>query len=223
MARLARINLLPWREAARKRRQTEFGILTVSSLLLALLVAGLVHFYIEERISFQAKRNDFLQREIAQLDRKIQEILELEKTKANLIARMNVIQQLQESRPEIVHMFDELVSTLPEGMYLTELTQTGRDLKLVGRAQSNARVSAYMRHIDSSEWLGKADLKKIEQKSDLKKTDQRDDASAGMGDFMLHAQQINKRQPAEEESQKTPTKIPSKKGAPKKPSKAAPT
>lgn len=222
MARLARINLLPWREAARKRRQTEFGILALAGLAGALLIGSGIHYYIEEQIGFQVRRNDFLQREIAQMDLKIKEIEELEKTKTSLLARMNVIQQLQESRPEIVRMFDELVNTLPEGLYLTELSQTGRTLKLVGRAQSNARVSAYMRNIDNSEWLGKADLKKIEQKAEQKKSGQDKDTVGGMGDFMLNAQQINKRNPVQEDVKEPPTK-PTRKGSPKKAAKAEPT
>lgn len=184
---MARINLLPWREAERKRKIREFIIYAVGGLTVALIIALLVHIQIENQIEYQGKRNDFLQTEIASLDKKIKEIQDLEKTKASLIARMNVIQQLQQSRPEIVHLFDEFVGTLPEGVVLTEIVQVGQDLKVAGRAQSNARVSSYMRNIDSSPWIGKADLKKIEQQ-DKKKAGT--DQVSEMNQFQLSARQI---------------------------------
>lgn len=184
---MARINLLPWREAERKRKIREFIIYAVGGLTVALIIALLVHIQVENQIEYQGKRNDFLQTEIASLDKKIKEIQDLEKTKASLIARMNVIQQLQQSRPEIVHLFDEFVGTLPEGVVLTEIVQVGQDLKVAGRAQSNARVSSYMRNIDSSPWIGKADLKKIEQQ-DKKKAGT--DQVSEMNQFQLSARQI---------------------------------
>lgn len=184
---MARINLLPWREAERKRKIREFIIYAVGGLTVALIIALLVHIQIENQIEYQGKRNDFLQTEIASLDKKIKEIQDLEKTKASLIARMNVIQQLQQSRPEIVHLFDEFVGTLPEGVVLTEIVQVGQELKVAGRAQSNARVSSYMRNIDSSPWIGKADLKKIEQQ-DKKKAGT--DQVSEMNQFQLSARQI---------------------------------
>ena len=184
---MARINLLPWREAERKRKIREFIIYAVGGLTVALIIALLVHIQVENQIEYQGKRNDFLQTEIASLDKKIKEIQDLEKTKASLIARMNVIQQLQQSRPEIVHLFDEFVGTIPEGVVLTEIVQVGQELKVAGRAQSNARVSSYMRNIDSSPWIGKADLKKIEQQ-DKKKAGT--DQVAEMNLFQLSAKQI---------------------------------
>jgi len=184
---MARINLLPWREAERKRKIREFIIYAVGGLTVALIIALLVHIQVENQIEYQGKRNDFLQTEIASLDKKIKEIQDLEKTKASLIARMNVIQQLQQSRPEIVHLFDEFVGTLPEGVVLTEIVQVGQELKVAGRAQSNARVSSYMRNIDSSPWIGKADLKKIEQQ-DKKKAGT--DQVSEMNQFQLSARQI---------------------------------
>lgn len=184
---MARINLLPWREAERKRKIREFIIYAVGGLTVALIIALLVHIQVENQIEYQGKRNDFLQTEIASLDKKIKEIQDLEKTKASLIARMNVIQQLQQSRPEIVHLFDEFVGTLPEGVVLTEIVQVGQELKVAGRAQSNARVSSYMRNIDSSPWIGKADLKKIEQQ-DKKKAGT--DQVSEMNQFQLSARQV---------------------------------
>ena len=185
---MARINLLPWREAERKRKQRDFGILLGVGLVIALLAAVYVHIHIEGLIDYQNKRNSYLEGEIAKLTRMISEIRDLEKTKANLIARMNIIQQLQESRPEIVHLFDELVDTLPEGVYLTKVTQVERDIDLEGRAQSNARVSAYMRNVDASDWIGKANLKFIEQK---------DKTGAELSRFQLAAKQIERKKAEE--------------------------
>jgi type IV pilus assembly protein PilN len=181
---MARINLLPWREAERKRRLREFGTMLAGGLVIAVAASAYMHFHVERMIDTQKSRNTFLQKEIAQLDRKIKEIRDLEKTKSNLIARMNIIQQLQQSRPEIVHLFDELVETLPDGVYLTEVAQSGRSIALQGRAQSNARVSAYMRNIDASPWLGNANLKVIEH---------RDKTGTGLSHFKLAAKQLDKK------------------------------
>ena len=139
---MARINLLPWRENLRKKRQRDFGVAAFLSVLLVAVACGGVHFYVNNLIDNQVKRNKFLEKEIAAMDRKIKEIKELEKTKAKLIARMNVIQDLQSSRPLVVHLIDEMVNTIPEGAFLTKLRQKGSKLSLQGRAQSNARVSA---------------------------------------------------------------------------------
>lgn len=179
---MANINLLPWREAERSRRQKEFGIMLALGLLLALATAFYMHIYVEGLIDYQNSRNAYLEGEIAQLNRKIAEIRELEKTKANLIARMNIIQQLQKSRPEIVHLFDELVETLPDGVYLTRMQQQGKNLDLNGLAQSNARVSAYMRKIDASKWVGGSKLQVISQGGK---------GGGSMSNFHLKAQQIS--------------------------------
>lgn len=179
---MARINLLPWRETLRKKRQRDFGISALAAVLLMGAAAVGVHFYIDGMVSSQLKRNSFLKKEIAAMDRKIKEIKALEKTKAKLLARMNVIQTLQISRPEVVHMMDEIVITIPEGLYLTALNQKGSKLALSGRAQSNARVSAYMRNIEDSKWIGNPVLQVISNKS---KT------GTGMSHFTLNAKQIS--------------------------------
>jgi len=185
---MARINLLPWREAARKRKQREFVIMLGVGLGVALAVSVFMHIHVEGMIDYQNQRNSYLEGEIAKLNKMIEEIKNLEKTKSNLIARMNIIQQLQESRPEIVHLFDELVDTLPNGVYLTKVDQKGRSIELEGRAQSNARVSAYMRNIDSSAWIGGANLKLIEQ---------RDKTGTGFSQFQLTAKQIERKKESE--------------------------
>jgi type IV pilus assembly protein PilN len=161
---MARINLLPWRETERRRKQREFLVLTVTALVATLMVGVGLHFQVEHLIATQKSRNDFLRTEISQLEEKIREIRELEKTKANLLARMEVIQQLQQSRPEIVHLFDELVTAIPEGVFLTGVQQKERTVVLEGRAESNARVSAFMRNIEASAWIGNPRLLLIEHK-----------------------------------------------------------
>ncbi len=187
---MARINLLPWREAARQRRRVEFAIAGGIALGVALIAAVMVHLYFEGSIGYQESRNQLLKNEIAQLKRKIKEIDKLEKTKADLLARMNVIQNLQESRPEIVHLFEELVVTIPEGVYLNKLSQRGRSIVVEGRAQSNARVSALMRNIEASRWIGSPNLLLIENK---------DKTGTGLSHFRLSFRQIRPKTPAEEQ------------------------
>lgn len=178
---MARINLLPWRETERKRRKREFAAATGIALALAVLIAMLVHLQVEIWIDAQESRNRYLSDEIAQLDRKIKEIKSLEETKANLLARMNIIQQLQESRPEAVHLVDELVNTIPEGVFITRLDQSGRSVVVEGRAQSNARVSAFMRNVEASAWIGNPKLLLIEHK---------DKTGTGYSRFRLSFDQI---------------------------------
>jgi type IV pilus assembly protein PilN len=162
---MTRINLLPWREEARQRRRKEFAAAGGLALVFTLLLAVLVHLQIEGRIGNQQARNQLLEGEIAQLNRQIKEIEDLEKIKADLLSRMEIIQQLQESRPEIVRLFDELVVAIPEGVYLTKLEQNGRAVVVEGHAQSNARVSAFMRSIEAAEWIGSPRLLLIEDKT----------------------------------------------------------
>ena len=150
---MAKINLLPWREELRKQKQREFGFMAGGSAVIAGLVVLLAHLHISGLIDNQNQRNAFLEKEIEILDQRIGRVKELEQMKANLLARMNVIQELQRSRPESVHLLDEMVRTLPDGIYLKKFTQKARALTMDGVAQSNARVSDYMRNIDSSLWL----------------------------------------------------------------------
>jgi len=177
---MARINLLPWREAERKRRQRDFAAAAAAALAAAGLLALGVHVQMEALISAQQARNRYLQEQIAALDVKIKKIQDLEATKANLIARMGVIQSLQKSRPEVVHLFDELVATVPDGIYLTKVEQTGKSVVVEGQAQSNARVSSFMRNIDASEWIGDPTLQLIENK---------DQTGTGLSRFRLRFEQ----------------------------------
>jgi len=155
---MAKINLLPWREELRKQRQTDFLIFLGAGVAVSILVMVLVHVAIGNMIDTQNNRNRFIQNEMAVLDTKIVEIKDLEKTKDKLLARMEVVQRLQSSRPEIVHMFDQLAKTVPEGVFLKKVSQKGANLVISGSAQSNTRVSAYMRGVEQSPWLKGASL-----------------------------------------------------------------
>jgi type IV pilus assembly protein PilN len=156
------INLLPWRAELRKRRQKEFLIGLGAAVGLAVIIALLSHFTVSTMIDAQQARNDLLKSEIALLDKQIEEILALEEQKARMVARMEVIERLQKSRPQVVKLFDDMVKTLPEGVYLSSVKQSARRLEFEGVAQSSTRVSAFMRNIDESEVLAKPDLKVIE-------------------------------------------------------------
>lgn len=162
---MPRINLLPWREELRTQRRNQFLMALGGAMAAAFVLGVLSWFVFSSLIDSQRDRNEFLKQEIAVLDKQIEEILELEAAKARLLARMEIIEQLQRSRPGIVHVFDELVRVMPDGVVLTEVKQTGRRLEMVGSAESNTRVSALMRNIDKSEWLGNPDLEVVEVKS----------------------------------------------------------
>jgi type IV pilus assembly protein PilN len=161
---MARINLLPWRDELRKERQKQFQIIAGLSAFLMLAIILLVHIRMEAISDNQQSRNSYLEQEIKVLDKRIKEIKDLEKEKARLLARMDIIQQLQGSRPQVVHVFDELVTTLPDGVYLTKIKNNGPSITLDGFAQSNARVSSYMRKVDNADWLTDPRLDVIETK-----------------------------------------------------------
>jgi len=156
------INLLPWRQELRQRRRKEFLIGIGAAVGLAALITLLTHFSVSSMIDAQNRRNELLKAEIAELDKAIEQILALEEQKDRMIARMEVIDTLQASRPEIVKLFDQIVSTLPEGVYLTSVKQSGKKIEFNGVAQSSTRVSALMRNIDASESLMSPELKVIE-------------------------------------------------------------
>jgi type IV pilus assembly protein PilN len=161
---MPRINLVPWREAERKRKRQEFGVGAMAALLLAGLIALMVNWQMRAAIENQNERNTYLKDQIAELDKQIAEITELDQQKQRLLARMQVIEQLERSRPEIVHVFDQLVRTTPDGVYLTSIKQTDRKIKLEGVAQSSTRVASYMRNLESSEWLAEPALDILETK-----------------------------------------------------------
>ncbi len=150
---MARINLLPWREEQRKERMKQFQTIAGLAAFLMVAIIILVHIRVGGIVENQMSRNNYLQKEIKTLEKQIAEIKELEKEKSNLLARMNIIQQLQSSRPQVVHVFDQIVSTIPAGVYLTSIKNIGPNITFDGFAQSNARVSSYMRNINDADWL----------------------------------------------------------------------
>jgi type IV pilus assembly protein PilN len=162
---MTRLNLLPWRDLRRKEQDRQLLSIGVGAWILMGLVIFYAHLHVSGLIENQQKRNEFLVAETKKLDEEIKEIKELQAARAALLARMRVIQQLQSDRTQIVHMFDDLVRKLPEGVYLTSLKQTGQTITLIGNAQSNARVSAFMRNLDASDWFTKPDLDVINVKT----------------------------------------------------------
>lgn len=178
---MPRINLIPWREAERKQRRQEFGVGAIAALLVGGVIAFGVNWQMQSAIDYQNERNQYLKEEIRKLDSQIAEIQELEAQKQRLVSRMQVIEQLERSRAEIVHLFDQLVRTLPDGIYLSSVKQTDRRIQLKGVAQSSTRVSNYMRNIDASEWLAEPSLDILETKGS---------GDAG-SDFTLNAVQEN--------------------------------
>lgn len=197
---MAKINLLPWRDQLRKEHQQQFYIMLGAGVIIAVLLSGGWHVYEAERITFQGKRNARLEREIKEVEAKIAEIKLLEETKAKLLARMEVIQNLQKSRPLIVHLFDELPRRLPDGTYLTVVKQQGSIVSVNGMAQSNTRVSTLMRNVEASSWVGNPVLKIIERKPG--------ETEFSPGAFNLTMQQMIKRpdgtvdQPTEDKQDK---------------------
>jgi len=159
---MPRINLLPWREEERRTRQREFGVAAAGAVIAGVAVVMLTMLAFAQMISSQESRNERLTNEISELEKSIEEIDGLERQKERLLARMEIIDQLQKSRPEVVHLFDELVRQLPEGVYLTGMKQTGSRIEIRGVAQSSTRVSALMRQVDSSDWLADPEVERVE-------------------------------------------------------------
>jgi type IV pilus assembly protein PilN len=163
---MPRINLLPWREQERKVRRREFMVAAGGAVFAAgVFVLGGKLLY-TGWIDAQNEKNTLLRNEIKKLDAQIADIQDLENRKQRLIARMEIIEKLQRKRPEIVHLFDEMVKTVPEGVYLTAIKQTGNRLEIHGVAQSSTRVSTFMRNIDSSVWMDNPVLMVVESSKD---------------------------------------------------------
>ena len=160
-----RINLLPWREMQRKEQDRQLLSIAVGAWILMGVVIFYAHVHVSSLIENQDRRNDFLNQEIAKVDKEIKEIAALKKQRAALIARMNVIYELQSDRTQVVHLFDELARKLPEGIYFSSLKHTGNNIALQGMAQSNARVSALMRNLASSDWFANPELEVITSKA----------------------------------------------------------
>jgi type IV pilus assembly protein PilN len=158
---MVRVNLLPHREQKRQARQRQFVSLAIGLAILGVAVVGLGHVVIAARIDNQNSRNKLLSSEIAKLDEQIKEIDRLRDQTQALLARKQVVETLQANRTEAVHLLDQLVRQLPDGVYLKSVKQTGTRVTLTGYAQSNARVSTLMRNVEGSPWLGSPDLIEI--------------------------------------------------------------
>lgn len=157
------INLLPWREEQRKVRKQTFQLRLVLSVIVGIAVLILVWFGLNNAISNQNERNVYLKGQIQQIDKQIADIKTLKKKKSQMLARMHIIEQLQNSRMASVHLFDQLVKTLPPGIYLTGVTQRNDKISIRGVAQSSARVSTYMRNIDASPWMNDPNLQVVQK------------------------------------------------------------
>ena len=155
---MMRINLLPHRAEKRRARQIQFIALSVISVVLGAILVGLVQVAISTQISFQERRNTYLNQEIAVLDKQIEEIKKLREETQALLERKNVVENLQSTRSDVVHLLDQMLRILPDGVYLKTLKQSGNKLNMIGYAESNARVSTLMRAIDDSPWLDSATL-----------------------------------------------------------------
>lgn len=186
---MAKINLLPWREELRAQKKQDFINAIGVAVVFTAIIFGGVHMYIEGLKAYQEQRNKIIQDEIALLDIKIAQIKTIEEQKSKLLTKIELIQKLQESRPEIVHLFDELPRVTPDGVVLSTFNQKGAELTFHGKSQSNARVSAFMRAIEASSWLKAPTLDVIQSASKV--------SPEQLSDFTLHAKQGNKNAQAE--------------------------
>lgn len=158
---MARINLLPWREEYRQEKKKEFQVQLFALSLLAVIVCYSWVGVVNGKIENQGERNNILQTEIKALDKKVAEIKELKKKREDLIARMKVIQDLQGTRPTIVRYFDEMVRSVPDGIFFNSITRKGDQITIIGITESSNRVSTFMRNLDSSEWFSNPNLRSI--------------------------------------------------------------
>ena len=161
---MTRLNLLPWREMRRREQDRQLLTIGIGTWLLMSVIVFYAHLHVSDLIDSQNRRNDFLTQEIKKVEEQIKEIAELKKKRQDLLARMNVIQQLQADRTRVVRVFDELVQRLPEGVYFSSLQERTGEIALTGVAQSNARVSALMRNLDTSQWFTAPELQVINVK-----------------------------------------------------------
>lgn len=189
---MPRINLLPWREEERKKRQRDFGVAMGGAVAAGIAAVMATIFVFNSMIDAQGRRNARLTEEIRKLEASIEAIDNLEAQKERLLARMEIIDQLQKSRPEIVHLFDEIVRQLPDGVYLTGMSQAGSRVELRGVAQSSTRVSALMRQIDASDWIGDPEVERVETT---------DVGSSRQSEFVVYLRQARQSADREEELQ----------------------
>ncbi|HWP94272.1 MAG TPA: PilN domain-containing protein [Gammaproteobacteria bacterium] len=186
---MPRINLLPWREELRKERQREFYVQLAGTVVVGLMTVGYFVLLMNQFIDNQKARNEYLRSEIKLVEQRIKEIETLQETKRQLVARMQIIEQLQQARPEIVRLLDELARAVPSGVYLTEVKQSGTSLEITGIAESSARVSTFMRNIEASNSMGNPQLLVIQSKETGRQR---------LSEFSLKAVQTPAVPPAEE-------------------------
>ncbi len=187
---MPRINLLPWRDTLRKEREQRFLAILGAALGITALVFGGIHLYIAGLIGNQEARNKLLTTEIKKAEEQIKEIEDLDEKKVNLIKRMETIQILEENRPLVVHLFDELVRKVPDGVYFTNMKQEGAKVTLQGIAQSDARVSSLMTNLDSSEWLTSPLIHIIEKKEEKGTSSTTKKTTRSFSEFRLEVRQI---------------------------------
>lgn len=184
---MAHINLLPWRIEQRQEQQKQLLSITLLSVILMGLIIVAIHLEISRQIGSQNSRNQYLQSQISVVQKQLTEISTLGKKKQNLTKRMKIIEDLQANRAEVVHLFDEVARRIPEGIHLTRFKQNEKQLTIHGVAQSNARISAFMRNIAASNWLGEPRLEVI--KADKNSKQGADNAR----EFVMYAKQIHKK------------------------------
>jgi len=156
------INLLPWREELRSEKQRQFNVTLAGAAIFSALAVVFVHIQMTSMIESQNSRNTFMEDTIKKVEKEIEEIKTLKRDKESLLARMQVIQQLQSSRPEVVHLFEEVALATPKGVFLLNTERTGTNISITGVANSNDSVSKFMRNLDASEWLTNPKLSVID-------------------------------------------------------------
>ncbi len=186
------INLLPWREERRKQQQQEFIVMLVVAALLGGLLFWLWQGSVSQQIADQRARNSHIQAKSAELDEKIKEIKEIKARRDELVARMEVIQSLQGNRPSIVYVFDQLVKTLPDGVYYNKITRKGELFTIEGVAESNNRISRLMRNLDNSDWFQDANLQNVTSIDD----------GTGVNQFLLTVKQASVNNKEEEKNER---------------------
>jgi type IV pilus assembly protein PilN len=206
---MAKINLLPWRAERRRQRERDFYVMLGVAVAAAIVAWFAWGYWMDLRIDDQEARNGYLRTEIKKLEGKLTEIKDLETTKSKLLARKQIIEQLQASRSQMVHLFDELVRTIPDGVRLTSMKQSGEQLALQGVAQANGDVAGYLRSLDASQWMQRSDL----QKTEIKGVDKRNRYEFGVT--------VKLRSPEQSDSA-APGSAPAKPGTAPAPKPAAP-
>lgn len=169
---MTEINLLPWREQKREREQKEFITYLLIGLISSLVISFLINYYANHLVDIQTQRNERLKSEITQLEKQIKEIAEIKKIRQALIARMNIVQNLQATRILTVRLLDEIIRILPDGVYLYEVRRVGDKVTVLGYAESNTNISHLMRNIEKSTWIQDPELTEIKKTADTKQTDE---------------------------------------------------